>query len=92
MIRITVPLLARTTTLVTVLQIIASLKIFDQIYLMTSGGPDFATRPAIQYIYDVGFTDYRVGYASAVSMVLFAIILAVSLIWFTIVRRQEKRA
>jgi multiple sugar transport system permease protein len=59
---------------------------------MTSGGPDFATRPAIQYIYDVGFTDYRVGYASAVSMVLFAIILAVSLIWFTIVRRQEKRA
>lgn len=92
MTRITVPLLARTTTLVTVLQIIASLRVFDQIYLMTGGGPDFATRPAVQYIYDVGFTDYRVGYASAVSMVLFVIILAVSLIWFTIVRRQEKGA
>jgi multiple sugar transport system permease protein len=92
MTRITVPLLARTTTLVTVLQIIASLRVFDQIYLMTSGGPDFATRPAVQYIYDVGFTDYRVGYGSAVSMVLFVIILAVSLIWFTIVRRQEKGA
>jgi multiple sugar transport system permease protein len=90
MIRITVPLLGRTTTLVAVLQIIASLKIFDQIYLMTAGGPDFSTRPAIQYIYDVGFTDYRVGYASAVSMVLFALILVVSLVWFTIMRRQER--
>lgn len=88
--RITIPLLGRTTTLVAVLQAIASLKVFDQIYLMTGGGPDFETRPAIQYIYDVGFTDYRVGYASAVSMVLFAVILVVSLIWFAIVRRQER--
>lgn len=88
--RITVPLLGRTTTLVAVLQVIASLKVFDQIYLMTSGGPDFATRPAIQYIYDVGFTDYRVGYASAVSMLLFAVILIFSLVWFLIVRRQER--
>lgn len=88
--RITIPLLGRTTTLVAVLQVIASLKIFDQIYLMTGGGPDFATRPAIQYIYDVGFTDYRVGYASAVSMVLFVLILVVSLIWFGLVRRQER--
>ncbi len=90
MTRITVPLLGRTTTLVMVLQVIASLKIFDQVYLMTSGGPDFSTRVAIQYIADVGFTDYRVGYASAVSMVLFAVILVVSLVWFAIVRRQER--
>ncbi len=90
MTRITIPLLGRTTTLVAVLQVIASLKIFDQVFLMTSGGPDFTTRVAIQYIYDVGFTDYRVGYASAVSMVLFVLILIVSLVWFTIVRRQER--
>ena len=90
MTRITVPLLGRTTTLVMVLQVIASLKIFDQIYLMTGGGPNFATRPSIQYIADVGFTDYRVGYASAVSMVLFVVILIVSLVWFMIVRRQER--
>ena len=44
--RITIPLLARTTTLVVVLQIIASLKVFDQMYLMTSGGPNFSTRSA----------------------------------------------
>jgi multiple sugar transport system permease protein len=88
--RITVPMLGRTTTLVAVLQVIASLKIFDQIYLMTQGGPEFATRPAIQYIYDTGFTDFRVGYASAVSMLLFFVILLVSFGWFSIVRRQEK--
>jgi multiple sugar transport system permease protein len=89
---ITVPLLSRTTTLVAVLQVIASLKVFDQIYILLSGGPNFATRPAIEYIYDSGFTGYRVGYASAVSVVFFLIILAISVVWFRIVRRQEREA
>jgi multiple sugar transport system permease protein len=89
---ITVPLLGRTTTLVAVLQVIASLKVFDQIYILLSGGPNFATRPAIEYIYDAGFTGYRVGYASAVSVVFFLIILAISVVWFRIVRRQEREA
>jgi multiple sugar transport system permease protein len=88
--RITIPMLGRTTTLVTVLQIIASLKIFDQIFLMTSGGPDFSTRPALEYIYDTSFTDYRIGYGSAISLLLFAVILIVSGVWLAIVRRQEK--
>jgi multiple sugar transport system permease protein len=88
--RITIPLLGRTTTLVAVLQVIASLKVFDQIYLLTEGGPDFSTRPAVQFIYESGFTSYRVGYASAASMVLFVVILSVSLIWFALVRRQER--
>ena len=87
--RITIPLLARTTTLVAVLQVIASLKIFDQIYIMTSGGPNFSTRPSLEYIYDQSFTNLRVGYGSAVSMLLFLVILAVSFVWLAIVRRQE---
>lgn len=87
---VTIPMLGRTTTLVAVLQVIASLKIFDQIYIMTSGGPNFSTRPALEYIYDVSFTDYRIGYGSAVSMLLFVVILAVSFVWLAIVRRQEK--
>ena len=65
--RLTLPLLARTTTLVVVLQVIASLKIFDQIYLITAGSPNYATRSAIEFIYDTGFTSQRVGYASAAS-------------------------
>jgi multiple sugar transport system permease protein len=90
--RITVPLLARTTTLVAVLQIIASLKVFDQMYLMTQGGPNFATRSILEYVYDEGFTNFRTGYAAAVSMLFFLVVLAVSAIWFGIVRRQEKGA
>jgi multiple sugar transport system permease protein len=46
--RITIPLLGRTTTLVVVLQVIASLKVFDQMYIMTSGGPNFATRSILE--------------------------------------------
>jgi len=86
---ITIPLLARTTTLVAVLQVIASLKVFDQMYIMTSGGPNFATRSVLQYVYDEAFTNFRVGYASAVSMLFFLVVLAVSAVWFWLVRKQE---
>jgi multiple sugar transport system permease protein len=89
---ITVPLLARTTTLVVVLQVIASLKVFDQMYIMTSGGPNFSTRPALEYIYDVGFTDFRVGAAAAASTLFFLLVLAVSAVWLVITRRQERQA
>ena len=87
---ITIPMLGRTTTLVAVLQVIASLKVFDQMYLMTSGGPNFATRSILEYIYDEGFTNFRVGYASALSTLFFIVVLVVSAGWFAIVRRQEK--
>ena len=86
---ITIPLLARTTTLVAVLQVISSLKVFDQMYLMTSGGPNFVTRSVLQLVYDEGFTNFRVGYASAISMLFFLVVLAVSAVWFGLVRRQE---
>ncbi|HYO31667.1 MAG TPA: sugar ABC transporter permease [Nocardioidaceae bacterium] len=90
--RITIPLLARTTTLVIVLQVIASLKIFDQIYIMTGGGPNFSTRPTLEYIYDASFTDLRIGYGAAVSMLFFLVVLAVSAVWLFTVRQQEKEA
>src|SRR3954468_14771862 len=84
---ITLPLLRSTTVLVTVLQVIASLKVFDQIYLLQNGtaGPQNSTRPAIQYIYESGFTSYRLGYASALSFVFFLCVVAVSLILFRLV-------
>jgi multiple sugar transport system permease protein len=88
--KITIPMLARTTSLVVVLQIIASLKVFDQMYIMTSGGPNFSTRPVLEYVYDVGFTDFRVGYASAVSTLFFILVLAVSAVWVVLTRRQEQ--
>ncbi|MHA3704069.1 carbohydrate ABC transporter permease [Jatrophihabitans sp. YIM 134969] len=87
--RITIPLLKRTTTLVVVLQVIASLKVFDQMYIMTAGGPNFSTRPALEYIYDVGFTDFRVGYGAAASTLYFVLVLLVSAVWFIQTRRSE---
>ncbi|GAB3812995.1 carbohydrate ABC transporter permease [Kribbella italica] len=91
--RITLPLLGRTTGLIVVLQLVASLKIFDQIYLMTDGGPNYATRPIIQYIYESGFTSYRIGYASAVSYLFFAIIVIVSVAQFKLFggRKEARR-
>jgi len=88
--RITIPMLGRTTTLVAVLQVIASLKVFDQMYIMTAGGPNFSTRSILQYVYDQGFTNFRTGYAAAVSMLFFVVVLAVSAVWFILVRSQEK--
>jgi multiple sugar transport system permease protein len=88
--RITIPMLARTTSLVLVLQIIASLKLFDQAYIMTSGGPNFSTRPVLEYIYDVGFTDFRTGYAASASTLFFILVLAVSAVWVFLTRHQEQ--
>lgn len=75
---ITVPLLNRTTTLVVVLQIIASLKIFDQVYLMTSGGPGTSTQVALGLVTNTAFTDYRAGAASAASVLLFIVIIVIA--------------
>jgi multiple sugar transport system permease protein len=92
---ITLPLLRSTTLLVVTLQVIASLKVFDQIYLLQQGqaGPENSTRPAIQYIYESGFTQYRLGYASALSFVFLLAVVAVSLVLFRFVRPgREQRA
>lgn len=89
---ITLPMLRRTTGLVVVLQVLASLKIFDQVYIMTGGGPDESTRPILQYVYQQGFTGYRIGYASAVSYIFFALILIVSLVQPMLSRRRAEEA
>ncbi|MBZ4016096.1 carbohydrate ABC transporter permease [Streptomyces purpurogeneiscleroticus] len=86
---ITLPQLRRTTAMITILQILASLKVFDQVYLLSKGGPNGSTRPVIEYMYDVGFTGYRLGYASAVSYVFFAIVIALSIAQFAAFRRKE---
>ncbi|MGO3151969.1 MAG: carbohydrate ABC transporter permease [Galactobacter sp.] len=77
---VTLPQLKSVTGVIVVLQLLASMKVFDQIYLMTAGGPNGSTRPILEYIYDVGFTNYRLGYASAISYVFFALILIFTLL------------
>ncbi|MER6230500.1 MULTISPECIES: carbohydrate ABC transporter permease [Streptomyces] len=86
---VTLPQLRRTTVLVAMLQILASLKVFDQIYILTKGGPNGSTRPILEYVYDVGFTGYRLGYASAVSYVFFALVIVVSLAQLRLFRQED---
>jgi multiple sugar transport system permease protein len=86
---ITLPLLRRTTTLVILLQIIASLKIFDQVYLMTSGGPGTATQVALGLVTGTAFTDNRIGAASAASFLLFIVIVAIAIIRQLLDRPKE---
>ncbi|WP_432484443.1 carbohydrate ABC transporter permease [Kineococcus esterisolvens] len=89
---ITIPMLSRTTTLVVLLQIIASLKIFDQVYLMTGGGPGISTEVALGLITTSAFTDFRVGAASAASVLLFIVIVIIAVLRHLIDRAQERRA
>jgi multiple sugar transport system permease protein len=89
---ITIPMLSRTTTLVVLLQIVASLKIFDQVYLMTAGGPGTSTQVLLQLVANTAFTDYRVGAASAASVLLFLLILMVTVARHFFERAQERRA
>ena len=86
---ITVPSLKRTHLLVLFLQVIASFKIFGQVYLITSGGPGGASRTLLQYVYETGFTTFQMGQASAASFVLLLIVLAVSIVQLKIMNKQE---
>jgi multiple sugar transport system permease protein len=89
---VTLPMLRRTTALIVVLQLLASLKVFDQIYLMTQGGPNHATRPVIQYVYESSFTGYRTGYGTAISYVFFALILVVTVSQLRLFRARDEEA
>jgi ABC-type sugar transport system permease subunit len=86
---IALPQLGPTTAMITILQILASLKVFDQIYQMTAGGPGGVTRPVVQYIFEAGFTGYRLGYSAAISYIFFGLILAISAIQFFMTRKRS---
>ena len=89
--KITLPLLKPTTYLVTLLQLIACFKVFGQIQLMTNGGPAGSTKPLIQYIYEAAFQKNKLGYAAAMSYVLFGILLVLSLAQMLIQKRGGDR-
>lgn len=86
---ITIPGLQRTILLVVMLQIIASFQIFGQVYIMTRGGPGGTTRVLIQYIYETGFRDFQLGYAAAMSLFLFAVMLTVSYFQFRVTPQED---
>ncbi|WP_432906273.1 carbohydrate ABC transporter permease [Micromonospora matsumotoense] len=86
-VHVTIPGLRHTTFFVTVLLTIESFKVFDLILLMTGGGPGQSTLVLSQYIYQKGFEENQFGYASAVSIVLFAICFGITVIQFMVNKR-----
>lgn len=77
---ITWPGLARTTTLVIIVQTIMHFQVFGQSHLITRGGPNDATQVLVRYIYQTGFRDSDLGYASALAVFLFAVMMVFSVL------------
>ncbi|MDR7550404.1 MAG: sugar ABC transporter permease, partial [Armatimonadota bacterium] len=66
---------------------IAALKVFEEIYVMTGGGPMFRTYTMFYYIFDKGFQQLDLGYAAAIAVVLAAAVMALSAVNFRIFRQ-----
>lgn len=79
---ITTPSLRPTTLFITVMSIINSFQVFDQVVVMTGGGPNRSSSVLVHYIYQNGFQFYKMGYASALGWALTAFVLILTLIQF----------
>ena len=84
---ITLPQLSATTFFVSVMLTIDCFKVYDQIYMITQGGPGTSTLVLVYHIYNTAFISWNLGYASAIAIVLFLLVLIVTLIQF----RAEKK-
>jgi multiple sugar transport system permease protein len=85
---ITIPQLGPTTFFVTVMLTIQSFKVFDQIYLLTQGGPGTSTLVLVYHVYNEAFISWDLGYSSMVALVLFFVVLIITVIQFHF-RREE---
>ncbi|MBN1813044.1 MAG: sugar ABC transporter permease, partial [Anaerolineae bacterium] len=88
--RITIPLLMPTMLFVVVTQFIAHMQVFAQPYIITLGGPGNASRTVVQLLYETAWKYFRFGYASAISVVLALVMVVVTIILFSIMRRRAE--
>ena len=88
--RVTFPLLKPTTFFILVTSIISSFQVFTSIYVMTGGGPVGSTDVIVYHIYQAAWEQLRMGYASAMSWVLFIIIMIATWIQFKIIGRETE--
>ena len=89
--KVTWPLLWPVTALVLTLQLILQLKIFDQVYLLSQGGPFNSSYVLLMLVYREAFQLNHGGYASAVALVLFVLIIVVSVLQYQILRLGGRR-
>ena len=86
--RITLPLLKPTTFFILVTSLISSFQVFTSIYIMTAGGPVQSTDVIVYHIYQAAWEQLRMGYASAMSWVLFVIVMVATWIQFRFLGRE----
>lgn len=86
---ITLPLLRPVLLFVLVMNAIGAFQVFGQTFIITSGGPERSTLVLVQYIYQTAFNSYRMGYASAMSWILFVLIAVFSVGQFRVLREAE---
>lgn len=86
---VTLPALRPALLFTVVIGTVNALQLFDLTYVMTDGGPLFHTESIVMYLYQRGFVDFRLGYASAVAWVLFLIIIAVSVVQLRMLRYRD---
>ena len=87
--RITLPQLAPTTFFVSVMLTIQSFKVFDQIFMITQGGPGTSTLVLVYHIYNEAFISWDLGYSSMVALVLFTLVLGITVVQFRLTRERE---
>jgi putative chitobiose transport system permease protein len=83
---ITLPLMRPYLLLVAVISSISAMKVFEEVYIMTQGGPLNYSKTVVYYVYERAFQDLEINYASAIGLVLFVFILILSLINFRVSR------
>lgn len=86
---ITVPMLRNTTIFVVVSTTILAFRLFDQVQVMTQGGPQNATMTTVLHVVNTGFRNQRIGEASAITIVFFLIVLAISLVQRIFLREER---
>ena len=82
--KIKLPLLMPTVLMVAIVTMIGSMRVFDTIRLMTDGGPEGSTMVLVYYIYHQAFKMFNTGYASAIAVILFIIVLVLTIIQWTL--------
>jgi len=86
---VTLPQLRPVLFFVLVIETIGAFQVFDAMYVMTGGGPVHASYSIVYFLYDSGFKYFDFGYASAIGLVLFLIVLIVSLVQRRLVGRDD---
>lgn len=84
---ITLPMISATTFFVLIVLFIGGFQLFGESFIMTGGGPGYATMTVVQYIYENAFKYFRMGKGAALSWVLFAVIFALTALQFRLQRR-----